>query len=93
MTRAGFQPVEGDVQVARYMPTHPRVRHRANVREPLDPRIEVRLIPLGHDLDGEMELTVQQALDLAAALVKAVQEKCQRRDIADALNRTEPLHV
>lgn len=84
---------ENHVHEARYLYRRPEVRGRANVTEPLDPRIHLGLIPLGHDVEGALELTVQQALELAALLIAAVQTKCQRRDIADALSRTEPLYV
>lgn len=73
-----------------YSYLRPRVIGRANVSEPIDPRIR---IPLMGEPEAEMRLTVPQALELATMLTTAVSEFCQRRDVTDALRRTEPLVV
>lgn len=73
----------------------PRIAYRENVTQELNPRITVPLIELKpglHDFtENTMNLTVPQALELSSYLIDTVNQFCRRKDIIDALLRTEPL--
>ena len=93
ITREG-ERIGGTPAPQRFMPYRCEVRGRENVREPLDNRIHVRLLPSDFEQEpAEMALTVHQALELAHNLIAAVSRFSERRDVRDALARTEPLYV
>lgn len=81
-----------ETRVQKFFPGGVRVAFRQSVREPLRPDA-ITLNLHGESEPAEVVMTVRQALALMTALSQAVEQFCERRDVAAALARTDPLGV